>query len=460
MNEGVEEIRMNVQNILNNQLKEISPSKEDLKKIKIVGKEFCSELEEGLKKHKIKADVFIGGSLAKNTLIKKKKYDIDVFVRFQNGYKDEEISRTLGKIVEKMGQGVKKVYGSRNYYQMIVEDVIVEVVPVLKISKPEQAVNVTDLSYFHVNYVLKKLRANSKLSDEIILAKSFAHAQNVYGAESYIHGFSGYALELLVIYYGSFLNFIKGFADADIGKRKKTTDNKKDKDGKSSELLSDEKSNNITNNKIIIDIEKFYKNKEDVLYDMNKSKIVGPVILIDPTFKSRNAASSLSYETFFKFQKHCKDFLKKPSSGFFEVRDIDKEMKKNKDVKIIEVKTNKQAGDIAGTKSKKFYDFFIRAVSKEFDVRKSEFDYNDEKNVARFYLVVGKKEAEVVRGPPVTSVHHLTGFKKAHPKAFIKKGFAYVKISHDLSFEEWFREFLRSERKVIKGMGVGRVEVV
>ncbi|MBD3252791.1 hypothetical protein GF386_03610, partial [Candidatus Pacearchaeota archaeon] len=53
----------------------------------------------------------------------------------------------------------------------------------------------TDLSYFHVNHILKKIKKNKNLSDEIRLAKKFAYSQNCYGAESYIHGFSGYALE-------------------------------------------------------------------------------------------------------------------------------------------------------------------------------------------------------------------------------------------------------------------------
>jgi len=48
-----------------------------------------------------------------------------------------------------------------------------------------------------------------KILDEIRIAKAFCYANNCYGAESYISGFSGYALELLVYHYKSFLKFIK-----------------------------------------------------------------------------------------------------------------------------------------------------------------------------------------------------------------------------------------------------------
>ena len=56
---------------------------------------------------------------------------------------------------------------------------------------------------------MKKMKDKDVLLG-IRIAKAFCHANNSYGAESYINGFSGYALELLVYYYGSFLKFIKG----------------------------------------------------------------------------------------------------------------------------------------------------------------------------------------------------------------------------------------------------------
>lgn len=420
-----------IDKILQEQLSLIKPPEEVEEKIKKVAGEFCSELREKLVVRKIKADIFIGGSVAKGTVIKKDVYDMDVFVRF-DGYADSEVSGLLGKVMnsfcKKFG-AVVKVHGSRDYYQLIVDGILIEVIPVLKIKKPADALNVTDLSYFHVSYILKKL--NKKLVDDIRLAKTFVHAHGVYGAESYIHGFSGYALELLVLHFGGFEKFVRAVSKMKVNKKEK----------------------------VVIDDTGFYKNKGEVLSSMNKSKIAGPLVLVDPTFKERNALSGLSLDSFIKFQKVCKKFLKNPSSKFFEVVYIDAKMKKYKDVKIVSVRTNKQAGDIAGTKSKKFFDFFVYKLKKEFEVKKAEFNYDDSENVAKFYFVFDSKGEEIVRGPPVTSVKHLTGFKKAHPKAFIKKGFAYAKVKHDVSFEKWFSEFLKDERKVLKSMGVRSVEI-
>ncbi len=64
-----------------------------------------------------------------------------------------------------------------------------------------------------------------------MLAKTFAHACDCYGAESYINGFSGYALELLICHYKTFSKFLK-------------------------EIIK------IDNNQIIIDDAKFYKTKK------------------------------------------------------------------------------------------------------------------------------------------------------------------------------------------------------
>jgi len=416
-----------VNKILKEQLELVKPSEEDNNKIDNIWDNFSKDLRASLKSKKINAEVFLGGSLAKGTLVKKNVYDIDVFVRFNKSYPDSEISGLLGKVLGK----VKKIHGSRDYYQKLVDEIIIEIIPVLNIKKPEEAVNVTDLSYFHVNYVLNKIKKDKKLIDEIRLAKNFAHAQYCYGAEGYIHGFSGYALELLICHYGSFFKFISEISRLDLKEEK-----------------------------LIIDDSKFYKNNEEVLIELNKSKQQGPIILIDPTFRERNSLSGLSSDTFFKFRNACSGFLKNPSSEFFERKDIGEEFQKFEDVKVIKVKTSRQAGDIAGTKSRKFFDFFVYKMDREFVIRKSEFYYDENENIANFYFVVDKKKEEVVRGPPIIAVQNLTSFKRAHPDAFIKKGFAYVKDRHAMSFDDWFERFVKVEKKVIKGMDVKGIKRV
>ena len=420
----------NIKQILDEQIELVKPNSKTLNEIKTLTNDFVKNLEKKIKSKKIYAEVFVGGSLAKGTLIKKKNYDVDIFVRFDKKYDDNEISTLLGKIIDK---NAKRVHGSRDYYKIIIKEIIFEVIPVLKIKKISEARNITDLSYFHVNYIKNKLKKNKKLADEIILAKTFAHAQNCYGAESYIHGFSGYSLELLICHYNGFLNFLKEISKVDTKKEKK-----------------------------IIDDKKFYKNKEEVLRELNEAKTQSPIILIDPTFKERNALAGLSYETLERFKENCVKFLKNPNEKFFSPKNLREELSNRygKDLKVIEIKTDKQAGDIAGSKSKKFFEFFVSKLEKEFIVKLKEFEYDEDKNTAYFYLVVNKKDDEILKGPPATNVHNLARFKKVHPGAFIKNQIAYAKIKHNLSFEEFVKKFKIKNKKVIKEMSVNNVKML
>jgi tRNA nucleotidyltransferase (CCA-adding enzyme) len=436
---------MEIKKILLEQLKVVKPDKETFDKINSNAKGFVKELNSKLKKKGINAEVFVGGSLAKGTLVKKNKYDpenkfsdsqtsgkevydVDIFVRFNEKYDGGKISALLGKV---LGKKAKKIHGSRDYYQQVINGIIMEIIPVINIKKPADAKNVMDLSYFHVSHVLKKMKGKKKLADEIVLAKSFCHAQNCYGAESYIRGFSGYALELLICHYGSFEKFLKEVAKYNKSK------------------------------KIIIDDSKFYK-KTNVLYELNESKVNSPIILIDPTYKQRNALAGLSDETFYRFKEVVKKFLKNPNSKFFEIKDIDKELRaKYKDkLKIVGVKTSKQIGDIAGTKSKKFLEFFSYALKKEFVVNLAEFNYDDENNIAKFYFVLEKKKDELVRGPFVHDKKNVARFKRVHKKTVVKKGSVYSKIKHNLSFKQWFKLFNKNEKKVIKQMSVKKVGLI
>ncbi len=396
--------------ILKEELKKIKADEKVLDDLKRKTSDFCQKLEKEIKKKKIKAGVFVGGSLAKGTLLKRERHDIDIFVRFDRKYNDENISEILGRIVRG-----RRIHGSRDYFQIKKGKIILEIVPVIKISKPGEARNVTDLSYFHVKYVKNKTK-NEKIGNEILLAKSFCHAQNVYGAESYIKGFSGYALELLVIYYKGFLNFIKAIA------RMKE--------------------------QAVIDSSKHYKNKKQVMLEMNEAKLLSPIILVDPTFKERNALAGLSSETFARFQKVCREFLRKPRKSFFEAGKINKE---NYNL-ILRAGTNRQAGDIAGSKLLKFQGLLREELEKRFDVSKTEFEYNEKKEAKLYFRLKPKKEI-IIAGPPVNSRENAAHFRKKHKHIFKKNSRIYAR-EKGISIREFLNIFRKNNRKKMKDIGI------
>ena len=419
-----------INKVLAEQLSLIKLSKEELEIINKSAESIIEKIGKSLKKLKIKATIFIGGSLAKGTIIKKVVNDVDIFIRFD---KEEKID-DFEKIIKGSGKDYRMIHGSRDYAQIKIDNIIFEIIPTLKVNSPKKAKNITDLSYFHVNYLDKKIRKNKKLADEIILTKSFAHGAGCYGAESYIKGFSGYSVELLIIHYKSLINFIKAVV----------------------------KHNG--EEKIIIDTEKLYKGKK-ILREINEAKLSSPIILIDPTYKERNALAALSMETYKKFKEHCKKFIKNPNSKLFEQENINKEKIKNeaenngREFGIIEIKTNKQSGDIAGTKLLKFSHLFVEEIKRYYDKPEINFEYDDGQK-AMIYFTGKKLEEKIVRGPPIDKIDGCKAFKKKYPSNQIKDGMLIAKIIINKDLNQALKEFKKMHSKTMKEMGITEIKII
>lgn len=420
--------------VLDKQFEQIKPEKELLLLLGKKTKEVIGEITKNLRKKKIKAQVFVGGSFAKGTIIKKEKYDIDLFVRFDKKYKDEEISNLLSKSLPK-SEKLERIHGSRDYFKLKLENNIeFEIIPVINIKKPSEARNITDLSYFHVKYVENKIKKQKNLAKEIMLAKAFTHYSKSYGAESYIHGFSGYAVELLIIHYKSLLNFIQA-------------------------ILKDDEE------KLILDTEKHYKNKIEVKMLMNFSKMNSPIVLIDPTFKDRNALAGLSKETLDVFKKACSAFLSRPSAEFFIKKDTERDFEfKHKsnitEVVKLEVSTKRQPGDIAGTKMKKFYDFLLNQMKRYFDLKDSAFIYNEEANKSRILIHSIPKKEIIFPGPPIAMKEQFQKFKKMHKKLIIKNNISSALEPGYKSFKEYLQVFQAKNEKILDSMDVSQIEIL
>jgi tRNA nucleotidyltransferase (CCA-adding enzyme) len=425
--------KQNLNSILKEIANKVSPSKQELDSINTLVEGFLGKIQRKVKDLGFHAEVFVGGSFAKNTLIKKDQYDIDVFLRFDKKYENEELS----ELTERLLKGIKNVtliHGSRDYFRVkLGNNIYIELVPVRKISKPEQAENVTDLSYSHVNYIKKKIK-NQKILDDIRICKAFCFANNCYGAESYIGGFSGYALELLVYYYKGFLKFLRAMTK-------------------------------VRREKLIIDIEKLYKNKKQVMMDINTSKLASPIILIDPTYKQRNALAALTKETFEKFQEQAAKFLKTPSLKAFEIKKTDLE-KIKKDAKakgyefiLLEASTDRQEGDIAGSKLLKFYKHLASEISPSFNIKNKGFNYDKNKK-ARFFFVTKSKGEIIVNGPKLEDKENTLRFRKKHKSVFTRDGkiLAREKIKDDI--KAFIQAWKHKNKDKIREMGIIRLGVV
>ena len=443
--------------ILQQVIKETKPSESEISEINAVTYKFTKILESCLRKQRISAEPFIWGSIAKNTIIKKRRYDIDVFVRFDYD-KHKKNEKKLGDILEKPAlEGFKKfkeskdnsglkferVHGSRDYFNIYFHnkklgmDLIIEVVPTLEIKKPQDAMNITDLSFFHVRHVVNELR-KKRLTDDVILAKAFCYANKCYGAESYIKGFSGYAIELLVLHYGGFEKFIK---KASLWKAK-----------------------------VIIDPAKKYKKENEIMTNLNEAKLQSPVVLVDPTYSLRNVCAALSDETFARFVGACGQFARKPGKGLFEEQRINKKdlvkdaKRRNAKVGLLEITTKKGKEDIAYSKIIKFSDFIASQMKRHnFSILRKEIEFLGFKNGgyrAVFYLIYKEPLAyEVVEGPPLYLKEHAERFKMKYKKCSVKKGRLYSRAKRRIRDIKGLVECIKRWNE-IKDMQISGIELI
>ncbi|MBU0471241.1 CCA tRNA nucleotidyltransferase [bacterium] len=384
----------------------LKPEKEVIKEIDTTIK----KVNNLLKKENIKAECVKGGSTAKGTFLRN-DYDADLFVRFEKGSKN--ISDVLEKTLKKEFK-IERVHGSRDYFQMK-NKLLYEIVPVIKIVSYKEAENVTDMSPLHVDYINKKLKKGQ--TDEIRLAKKFCKSAKVYGAESYIKGFSGHILDLLIINYGSFEKLIK------------TAVNWKPK--------------------VIIDIEKHLKNP---IKELDSSKTHSPLIIVDPVQPNRNAAAALNKEQFDLFIERCKQFLMKPSEEFFKIKKLDKEKIKRKvlsgeELLFFEAEPLKGKKDVTGSKLLKAYKHIEKELQKnDFEIKKTEWEFQ-EKN--RFYFILKKEklsEKKTLTGPPTEMKEAVKEFQKKHKKTFVEKERIYAEEKREYRLaKDLIRDLMKDE---------------
>jgi len=369
-------------------LSEIKPKQVDTK----VVNEVVDKINNALKINKIKAKCVIGGSFAKDTFLRD-DYDVDLFVRFDykeflDADKNNQLSGILDGMLNHLFPNVERVHGSRDYFQLKKGKFDFEIVPVLKIIDPKKAMNVTDMSPLHVAWVKKH-----KKGDQIRLSKAFCKAAKVYGAESYIKGFSGHVLDILTTHYGDFEKFLKAVT-------------KWDKE------------------KIIIDIDNYYKGK--ALQKLNKSKTHSPLIVIDPVQPERNAAAALGKEKFDLLISAAKKYQRKKSKSFFTKTALTKSSLKVGKNKLIFLNAKALEGkeDVVGAKILKVFTHIKKYLMiNEFTIKYSGWEFDKNSRKALLYFVIDPKTLPLKiakMGPPINQKKHCEDFIKKNLNVFKK----------------------------------------
>ncbi len=391
---------------------------------------FVRELNAALARRNILARAMVGGSAAKGTFLKG-DHDVDVFVRFNRrayGKRSAELSDLLAPALPAEAE---RVHGSRDYFQLQRDGLLFEIVPVLSITKAAHAANVTDVSPLHVAYVLEKLKKRPRLAADIRLAKRFCKAAKVYGAESYIGGFSGHVLDLLVIRYGGFLELLKAATRWTAP--------------------------------VVLDPANHHK---DPLFALDKAKRLGPLILVDPIQPERNAAAALSEERFARFTDAATAFLARPALKSFTVEPLTPARVRAEYAKrkgsfeaptrlfVLETKPLEGKEDIVATKLLLVHRRILRhARLHDLAVLDDGFEYDPRARRALHYLVFRAERlpaTKEVTGPPVQARKDAARFRQKHPRAVERKGRLYAKVKRAYRTPAAFLGAMRTDPYVVE----------
>ena len=344
-----------------------------------------------LKRRRIAAVASAGGSIAKDTFLKD-DYDCDVFAKFSYKYSDRStgLSDILEPALRKVFGKVDRLHGSRDYFQArnTSSNLKFEIVPVLDISKPSQAKNITDCSPLHVKWANKF----KDLKPEIMLAKAFAKSAGVYGAESYKKGFSGHVIDIITIYYRGFIPLLKASAKWKCGQ--------------------------------VIDYNNAHKGK--ALFNLNKSKTQSALIVIDPIASERNASAALGSQPFENFIKKAKEFLASPSLGYFRAPEFSLEEVRLEAgrhlVLAFDVVPEEGKEDVIGAKLLKAEEFLARSFEdKDSILIKHGWQWPQKKNALFWYVLdeMPLAKTKTVNGPPAAMQKHAENFTRLHNKVSV-----------------------------------------
>ncbi len=266
---------MDINRVAENMIPKIKPPKQEQRKVNELSKRI---LEAGAKFSSVYfMKPMLCGSVAKGTWLSPAEFDL--FMLFNKNLPRKKLEKygmsAAEDIVKELGGSYKVAYSEHPYLRGSIpyegENYNIDIVPCYDV-QPEKIKSAVDRTPHHVRFVL----ANLKNPDEVRLLKKFCMARECYGADLKVRGFSGYLCELLIIKFGSFANVIKNASEWRAG--------------------------------TFLSLGQFSPDKFEP----------APLVFPDPVDAGRNVASAVSGETFYKFVKACKEFIKNPSEDFFE----------------------------------------------------------------------------------------------------------------------------------------------
>ncbi len=425
-------------NILNNILRKITPTHQEIVLIDGITKELKKLLDLKAKELSIKyTKIEPQGSTGIKQTQLKNDFDIDLFLGLdynEYSYKYEGLSKNklkkelkkdflklcnkwiIPSLTSKEFYYPRLLYAEHPYVTVdyLLDDTKIKIDIVLYFDLNLEFINqngpitAVDRSPLHGRFIKDEL--NQKQKNEVRILKQIFKSCYSYGDKSPVGkiGFIGYSAELLIYYFTDLANLLNNFQDLE---------------------------------KTPLD---YFKRSEDELRKIAHFQD-DHLIIIDPVDKNRNVASAIS-EKAFKYCNHkISEFMKKPNQEFFEINPIPEvDLSRGEDSilsKIFILELINTDDKIHYTVNRdKLYSLGENIKSNG----EIEFSHAERfgKIVFEVYFEDGKNEYNIAvycekpqisptynrRGPPIIENYHVDNFKRKNPLWFEKSGYVFVEV--------------------------------
>ncbi len=369
---------MCMEEVIKKALELVVPSEEEVEKAKQAERMLRERLDRILKDYPHLEYRFLG-SYARNTWLKG-NLEIDVFILFPEDTPEDELERLGIEIGKAVLDDYELRYASHPYVHGRVLGVEVDVVPCYKLRSAEKIKSAVDRTPFHHDWLKDRIKGKE---NDVRLLKRFLKANGIYGAEYKVRGFSGYLCELLVVFYGSFLDVVRNARGW----------------------------------------------KRDTVIDVLNGRVYrrrgGGFFVVDPVDPKRNVAANLSLDNLAKFVQLCRDFVKKPSLDFFIPKEFDLDIerfeKEDRVVVVVEFERPNVVEDNLYPQLEKACRVIFNNT-KEFQPMRFGFVADE-----RCYLILefGVRELSKIykhMGPPFEDERNVERFLKKNERVFIEEG--------------------------------------
>jgi len=379
--------KRNLQEVCEEALRRVTPSREEASRTLQFVKSLTTRLNFELEKMNLEAEVQVEGSIAKDTWLAGEK-DIDLFILIPREQGRSGFVKVLEAAKKVSGGNFLEAYAEHPYIQAEIEGFTVDFVPCFKLKRAEDAISSVDRTPFHTIYVKKHLKPNDR--NEVRLLKRFLRGIEAYGAEIKIGGFSGYLCEILIMYYGSFLNVLRAASN--------------------------------WREREFIDLSGYYKGEEETALKIFDQ----PLVVIDPVDKSRNVASAVRRERLAEFIAASRLFLEEPRIDFFfppeaktfhTKRAIQTMNSRGTSFIFLKTEVARTVADVLWGQLYKSQRALKRTISRYGFKILREAVWSDEKNLVVFIFELQSHLLPAIEkhlGPPITKKKDCERFLKKH----------------------------------------------